>query len=407
VMSPLAHSFMSYLGGELVMTVLDKSDAGFLVAYSVRDPVVKMEAQGQQDEAQLEKVRNDLTRPVFAVVSRQGRILSLRLDPSAEALSQNFIKATLATTEFVLAADNNPARSHRWEAEEEDGNGSYVAAYGEVFERRLTNGPRGGHKPFRVFRKTRVPGLSLPSSKNKNGIYEIVPSIAPSGGFVGHIDTHQGLLLSLTGAETQEFSLAGHVVGVTKSMVRYRFFKCETLNAAEQSELRQASIERESVAKAVGLRTRQTEEETEAALQRANLGDATLASLLAALDSTKSGSDAGDTRLYLKLRALAYLHPEACVTLGQTLATADARGRAVKVLIDALASVGHEQAQSALVTAIKAHADDDAVLTRLLLAIGRSVALSQLTEETLREIATRSHTPEIAALALNLLNKTR
>lgn len=258
-----------------------------------------------------------------------------------------------------------------------------------------------------MFRKTRVPDLTLPASKNKNGVYEIAPSISSTGGFLGNIDVREGRLLSVTGAESQEFSLAGHVASVTKSMLRYRFFKCETLTAAERSELRQAAVERESVTKAVGLRTRQTEEETEAALQRANLGDATLASLLAVLDSTRSASDAGDTRLYLKFRALVYLHPEPCMTLGQTLATPDAQRRAVNVLIDALASVGHEEAQSALVTAIKAHTEDSIMLTKLLLALGRSVTPSQLTEDTLREIATGLRIPEIAELALNLLKKTR
>lgn len=401
--SRLSHSFRTYLGGELSMTVLKQTADGFLVAYCLTHPVIRFEARGQQNEEQIQAARQELGRPVFAVINLQGRILSFRLDPSLQPLSQNFLRAALSITEFVLPADDASASFSRWETEEEDGNGRYLAQYNQTPIKSHAARRSRLDGPVRWFFKTKGAYLQPAVSRGPSGIYELAPAISSSGGFSARIDLQEGRLLSLEGTETQRFSLAKHVVGQTITTLRLRLTKSESLAGAELIPLQQANAESERISRVSSFFTRPSEEETQTALQRNTLGDATLESLLAALDAPGKAPSSGDTQLYLKFRALAYLHPEVCDQLGRLLSTADPEGRLAQLLPDALAAAGHDQAQATLVSAIRARAADDALLPKLLLALGRSTAPSQLAEDVLREISVGSQTQGVAGLARYLL----
>ena len=400
VMSPLNHSFRTYLGGEWTMTVLKKTDEGFLVAYSMQRPIVELPEPGADDRASAEILLSELAKPVFVSVSTQGRILSLTFDPTLHSITRNFIKATLAITQFVLPDEKNRQGVSQWQDEEEDGNGRYLAGYSETNRsvRRAVV-----QRPVRMFRKTKIRYLPPLSSQSRKGIFELAPAINSAGGFAGQVDVRDGHLLSLKGTETQAFLIAGHFVGQTQTHLTLQFTNTEFLDPAAITLLLEARAVNAMGAAAVSLSTRPSEEELETALQKSNLGRDTLETLIAALQSVQPATRLTDTQLYLKLRALVHLRPDASVSLGKILGTAEAGSRTVNILIDALGAVGHDEAQAALVNAIRVHNTDVEMLPKLVLALDRSMAPSQLSEDALRELAANSNTPEIAQLSLFLL----
>jgi hypothetical protein len=151
------------------------------------------------------------------------------------------------------------------------------------------------------------------------------------------------------------------------------------------------------------LSARQSSRATELAFQRKYLGNATLVSLLAALDTCDSGGGESETQLYLKVRALAYLQPEATEALGQLLQTADAASRKAGVLLSALGAVGSNEAQAALVATMRARAEDEPMLQRILLALGECDVPSESTEHALRGWMTQKGPGTIPTAAAQLL----
>jgi len=178
--------------------------------------------------------------------------------------------------------------------------------------------------------------------------------------------------------------VAEHDVGKSKTTLNFRFVSSETIDPMELQSLRVACVERQ-VHEGEKLSARQSSEATELAFQRKYLGDATLSSLLSALESCDSAGGESETQLYLKARALIYLQPEVSDALGRLLHRASARSRKTAVLVSALGAVGNNDAQAALVTAIRARADDQSMLQRLLLALGECDLPSQATEDAFRK----------------------
>src|SRR5262249_26008418 len=127
-------------------------------------------------------------------------------------------------------------------------------------------------------------------------------------------------------------------------------------------------------------------------------------SLLAELARAEAGAKKAlsETTLYLKLRALVYLHPEVSARLGKRLAGASPKGAALRVLPQALASSGRPEAQAALAAVVRARRKDGAALAELLPALGRARTPTQATEDVLFELAegSREEVRSTAQLAL-------
>jgi HEAT repeat protein len=143
------------------------------------------------------------------------------------------------------------------------------------------------------------------------------------------------------------------------------------------------------------------------AVQQAELGTATVESLLTELTRTEAGAREalGETALYLKFKALVYLHPEASARLGKRLAAAAADGLAMRVLPQALANSGRPEAQAALAAVVRGRPDDWPALAELLPALGMAKAPTRVVEAALFELASagREEIRSTAQLALGSL----
>ena len=108
---------------------------------------------------------------------------------------------------------------------------------------------------------------------------------------------------------------------------------------------------------------------------------------------------AEDTPLYLKLKALIYLSPASCETLGQRLRDALPDSPILPLLIGALGAVGNEEAQTALLAALQAHANHPQVFSLLIHALGDARAPIVAAENALRQFALDESAQELAGSA--------
>jgi HEAT repeat protein len=284
--------------------------------------------------------------------------------------------------------------------EEEDPNGCYLAQYQRVPARDPVT--KGRPASETVFRKTKLKYLASANSKIRSDVYEVMPSITTNASYTGGFDLREGRLIYLKGTETQRFAVAGHDVGQSKTSLRSDFIKSEKIAPTELQSLRLAGADRQARG-GNSLSARQTSPATEIAFQQKYLGDATLASLLAALDRSGSTEGESDTQLYLKVRALIYLQPEMSQELGRLLQAGDAPTHRTATLISALGAVGHAEAQAALISAIKARIRDEEMLERLFVALDKCDSPSESTEEALRELMRNNASESIGAAAAQAL----
>ncbi|MBV9852873.1 MAG: HEAT repeat domain-containing protein, partial [Armatimonadetes bacterium] len=144
----------------------------------------------------------------------------------------------------------------------------------------------------------------------------------------------------------------------------------ETISPQQSAQLLRDSLSVRQARSPVGLFTLPSVEAIQVAARRSTLGNSTLETLTAELNQAGKASPQQTTELYLKVRALASIHPETCARLGQTLAGAPVNSVTFHVLSDALADADNSQAQAALVTVIGARPDDADALLRLLPGLG-------------------------------------
>jgi hypothetical protein len=225
---------------------------------------------------------------------------------------------------------------------------------------------------------------------------------APDSRAVIVFDAERGVVTSVEGREQQVTAIAGKTVGRGEASFRLTFAETTPVSAAELSQLRRTFAERRGRTPDLPLSEDAADQTLEEAMQRKELGGDTLESLLALMDRLDRAKDDDErlNRLYLKLKALIYLEPAAAVKLGSHVASAPTESLRMRVLSGALSAVGNEGAQQALMSAIRARAEDQLALQRLLPALAGTTDPVPAAEELVRGFAERAASPEVRSLAI-------
>jgi HEAT repeats len=382
--------------GQLLVTVVEVKDHGVVLAYSLHDAVVKLIVNGQEEGANEATIKNDLSRDVFAALDPRGKVLSVRFDPATEKFSQNFARALLGATQFVLPGEGSGGLGE-WQTQEEDPNGQYVARYLRL-SRRLASA-RSSARGSVTLQKTithYIPATAKPSPTELN----VKTTVTPAGSLTATFDQNKGRVVALNGTESQTIEVDGKTVAHSRSILWLDYVGTEVLVPAKLAALRAVNSRLETSVAATPLSVAVSKEESETSIERTELATDNLGTLLADLARLESASgDQNETPLYLKFKALIYLHPESSAALGRMLATADAKSLTMRVLTGALGAVGNPEAQAALVSAIKARPTDWPALSMLIPALSDASAPTPLAEETVSELAFRATDPNIASTA--------
>jgi hypothetical protein len=393
VQSGLEQSFKTYIQGELIVSVVDLNADKVLVAYRFHQPEVTFIANGQEAITQAEIFNDALRRNIFTELSPQGHIESVWLDPELDDPSRHLVRTLLALIQFVLPKKVKKG-IHQWVAQEADPSGRYIARY----EFEPGTDTRKNQSPIKSIHKMKLNYLSTrPNShSNKN---RIPTEFIPAGVLIGQFDVKNGFLTALSGSQTQRIMIAGKEVGRADTLLQLTLTRNERIADDEISALRTIIALRKETTEPVSLWVRISKEKEETTIQRSELGQATLESLLYDLENAEETGKRSDTTLYLKFKALVYLHPEKSATLGVLLISAPPNSLTMRIISDALGNVGHLQAQEALVTAIRARLEEPAAVLKLLKSLGSADLPTRLAEETMRKLATSYPDWNISATA--------
>ena len=392
----LAQSLKTTLQGQLLLTVVNVKGDHVVLAYRMRGARVQVIANGQEDGTDADTIKTDLSRDMFAALDLRGRVLSVRFDSATSKLSQGFARGLIAATQFVCP-DKESEKLDQWETQEEDPNGRYAARYQRMNPR---SGNVGSHARDSITFQKQITRY-LPATANQSPTeFDVDARITPVGSLTVTFDRTNGRVTELGGTESQTIELAGKTVAHTQSTIVLNYVGDAALGSLRLAALRAANSHLESTVAALPLSASISKEESEASIERTELAADTLEKLLADLATLESGSgDQNETPIYLKFKALIYLHAESCASLGQMLATADAKSITMRVLVGALGAVGNQEAQAALVNAIKARSTDWPALSMLIPALNEAGAPTPLAEETINELARQSPNPDIASTA--------
>lgn len=351
--SPAASSTRSSLRGKLAITVLEAGADEVVCAIRFAEPNVAVEIGTSRVPDLAGSAAAALTRQFFVKLTPTGRVLGVLLDPGTDDLTRGFVHALLSKMQTVL-----PGRIGRgargWEADEDGPNGAYVAVY------RARGRPAKGLERFvKVKLPYRVPG------SGRTSLFDPLPVTArPSGELIIAFDLKSGRLREVRGQEAESLTVADKEVARVESRIDVRLIADEKGSSSELAASRLALDPAWPARPFVPLTISISGEESELAVQRSALGEATLESLLADLRAAIGEGRTRDTALYLRFKALVFLHPEVCPSLAEALERSGPDSLTADVIGGALGVVGHPEAQAALAAAILARRDDPVFVSR-------------------------------------------
>ena len=392
--SGLVQAFRITARGDIAATCLEKNSQGLLIVYSLRNLVITIHANGQEAAEQAAAIQKQLSREIFAAVNFQGRVLGVRFDESVDKAAQNFARALLGVTQFVLPREQKPSYP-AWKTTEEDTAGEYIAHY--VAQSSVSK-KRKSQLSCRLFLKRKLRYL-IADQKQKPGEFSLARSVKPQSHIIGCFDAQVGRLISLNGSETQITSMGQQQIARSDTLIKLEFASREIANEAEIRVLKATNATNAKTARAIPLSEMPSEEEITITARRNTLGDATLKTLLDELAAKETTEQKDELSLYLKFRALTFLHPETCEPLGKRLAMADINSLTFKVLSNALGEAGNPQAQTALVSAIRSRLDDWRAVLQLIPVLAQAAHPTSEAEDLLRELAFTSSDANITSTA--------
>jgi hypothetical protein len=372
--------------GELTTDVLEVNGQEALLAFSMPKANVALNVDGAPLMGAKTTIEADLAQPVFAKVSLRGQIQTLHFPGQMNDLSRNCLRSLLGATQVVLPTADDPNKE--WDAPEQSLNGRYLANY--QIDPDSNRGTIALVKSFGP----------LDEPRHKPG--QPAQTLHPDGEVRIVFDTGLGLVHTIKGTQTLTLTVDDKAISTTQTSVELGLIKKETLPASELAWLIQSARAQTKAAPAESLKVPPSSGAgASLANQNRQLGDATLESLEADLGREDNSAEPSKDQLplYLKIKAMIAVHPESSARWGELVLRAGPGSLTMKLVPSALAAVGHEQAQAALVAILKAQAKDPAMFQRIMVVLVQVKTPSPLLESTLQGLALSAASPATAGTA--------
>lgn len=316
-------------------------------------------------------------------------MISLKADPALSSVQRNLLRWIVAHAQVVFPDETGHPESG-WTAAGSDPNGRFEASYSFAPQ------PPG----FQItLRKQRYLELaSAPARKKKGpGRLNLDLAIEPSGIAVADFDCGQGVLSKLSATEQTKTHIGESQIAVANDHFELTY---QAESPASADRLRELLAGNRAMTATFGLVASESAEDMQRMIQRTELGDLTEAKLLDMLArARKTGDPKAVDALYLKFKALIYLHPESCEKLGEILVAEDPHSKTMMILATALSTVGSPAAQKALVSALRTRSDDIAAAEALIPAIGMTDHPTVESEQALKDLIASSKQEEVITTA--------
>ncbi|HET9792230.1 MAG TPA: hypothetical protein VFR08_13095, partial [Candidatus Angelobacter sp.] len=399
--SGMAYALTATLQGEMDVTTTHASGERVENFYVFRTPIVRLVVNGNDQTAQADEVSATLAQGFLVELNPEGKVTALYLPPQAGKFSQDFVRTLLASLQFASPGDSQDG-SGAWTTTEADRNGPYIARYRVA---RSAN-PATDQLVIHKSKLRYLPVSAGLSGENLPGKSEARKKVTPKMDFEARFHSSTGQLTSLIGRETLDTAVEDKKVAHSETTLRLTQMDARKPSAAEKDSLLKMAASLKENATRLTVFAVKSRAEIESNIQRAELGPATLDDLMAQLDSLKPDiadpdkQMAAETPVYLKFKALIYLHPEECPQLGRILSKAELSSPAFRIVSAALGAIGHRQAQLALVQAITARPQDTVALASLIATLGGAPHPATESEKALRDLALNAPDPNVAGAAI-------
>ena len=400
--TPLTHAVHARVQGEWRVTIIKDQGQKLLVSSLLIDPQVTFTLNDQQAVAEEEALSRELSLPVLVQVFQTGKVAALFFAKEQRSVTQGFVRAMLGITQMVLPDTRLPGST--WETEEEDSSGIYIAQYDKQEEfQQSQEAPK-----ILSFRKRKLRYLPPVQELRPDEIF-VEQLVVPTGQLTGTFNLKDGHLSTLIGSFVDTNVIAGKKVARSENRITLKHLKTSMISPTALAESQALADTYQQTGKTMPLFAEPEPEEAELAIQRSELGEDTVESLLKDLAQREASPQEGNsTSLYLKFKALVYLKPDVCPELGTLLKTAPPDSLTMGLLSGVFGEVGHAEAQRALVAAIEYRMENLNALLTLIPALGFVPVPIPEAEQLLRRIAEQSLERDIRTTAeLALGNMTR
>ena len=393
--SALTQELQVTLVADIEITVIARVGSLQRVMLRFIRPDVQISLRGQNDKALSETVKDDLLAPIFVDVESTGRISGHSVQQGQHNVTQGLVRTVLALSQVVLPEQGDVSKS--WATEEDDPNGIFPVRYVP-----FGTAAKKGATVVR-FSKTRYGQTTTQEPGTNSHTTTLAKEFVPMGSMTVTYDIARGRVLSVVGVEKLTSLMNQKQVGRSRSELRlvHRASRCIAME--ERSGL-VATDSVEATWKSVRVplsASIQSAAEDDKTIARSTLGEETWETLLAMLRRVSASDQSGinETGLYLQLKALANLKPQACEQITEHLLTLSPADRSYRLVVGALSVVGHEQAQASLLRLATQAKDDPAALVHLLVSLA---TVDRPTPETLalfERYATQDEQGQVAATA--------
>ena len=386
----LVNALRIHLRAQLQVEVLAMQEQGWLLSVRWERLTGTITANGQPRAELLSALQKGLALPLVLQLDRNGRFGPLHLDPTLDPTIMALARTLLAPLQCILP----PTPSSTWEAVEEDPAGRFEAVY--QLERR--------DRKYGITRLRKWLARHLPdSSVTRQGELKVERNIQVQGSRGLGFHAQRGHLVFLDGHEVQRTIIAGKTVAGSDVRLALRLTGSGRLKPEVLGVRQTWAKQRQLASPGTSLYVEASAEEQETAVQRKALGESTADQIFEALKAVESQGEKDGGAHYLKLKALAYVHPESCARMGEQLAIASPETLSMRLLASALSTTGSLPCQEALAKAIRSRREDWPGMAVLIPALGQCQNPSLASIALLEELAYGSPVVSIASTAQLML----
>lgn len=366
-------------------TVLEENKDGQVAAFVISEPDIQLEAGGVPMDTK--SIQEDICRPVFTQINKQGLIKNLQIDSSINYLSSNFIKDILSHIQYSKPL----TKLNKWKVSEEVPSGISIAHYSFIKD----------SAGFSKFERSNNGDIKIKSQQKDQRLNTDCFSdiLIDSTGELNKINI-SGTETTLFGNDT--IAVSGNKVGIElissgisvaediKTLTELAGTSKYSVNSFLSSELSDDAITKMAYTN--------------------TLKDDTWETLTGKIDTLKESSVDETEIIFLKLRALAYLAPENCSKIAARLTKEPYNSNSYRLFSRALSATGTTSSINSIADIIAARQSEEAVAIDLLPVIATSGTptieaadiVKQLAFDTGRSNAVRSTAQlTLAAMAYN------
>jgi hypothetical protein len=386
--APPRHDLFGSLEATEILTFLDHDSGGVRASIRFEKPVIEIQVDSKSQPEREREIVESLGHSAAVYFDAQSRVSRLEFPKGYPPKASNFVKAVVTLQQYAVPS-NLGQDTLTWDMEETGANGKYTAHY------QIT----GTSASLTRVTKT----LGRPSSARANGSSDSAATmqVVPQGKIQLNINRNQGTVQDLDGVSHEDMLVQGHVLASQNASVTAHIVSRVRLSAEDLSAAMRTPVVPNRTANALVQPEQRLSSDRARAMQQQVLGTDSTRSLLDALTEIDSGSVSRDRQMnvYLKLKALVYLHPEVSRTLGTRLTVTELSNPSTEMITTALSSVGSPEAQDALCTAIRSKKDDLHAMTALVPVLGSLHQPTQRAVSVLQELS-RSSSPDVRSTAL-------